>query len=57
MEYIITDEGGTHYKVDEITQDEKDAAEDGILSIIRLSDGMQYGEGDKWVDLQVWGDW
>lgn len=55
--YVITSEDGAHYIAEEISDEDKSAAEDGIISILRLSDGKLYDEDDKWIDLTTWGDW
>ncbi len=52
--YIITFEDGQHFLATEITKSDKDALKNGILTIIRLSDGKELGTNDNWGDLLKW---
>ena len=53
--YIITFEDGLHYQSTEIDESTIEALRDGILSIIRCSDGKELNQDEEWVDLPIWG--
>ena len=53
--YIITFEDGSHYIADKITNEDLESLNDGIITIIRLSDGKQYWD-EEWSDLPKWGE-
>lgn len=52
--YIMTFEDGTHYVGKEITQYDRNAVEDGILTIIRCSDQMELTREGNWEPLPEW---
>lgn len=52
--YIITFEDGAHYIATKITANDEDAVCDGILSIIRCSDGKELLPTGEWQDLPKW---
>lgn len=54
--YIITDEDGKHYVADNFTEADAEAVEDGLMTIIRCSDGKQLAEGGSWEELPK-ADW
>ena len=56
MRYVIIDEWGVVYQTDEITNNEKEGAMDGVLTIIDRETMTTYEEGDKWEALPPWGE-
>ena len=52
--YIINFEDGQNYLADNYTEADVDAMNDGLLSIIRVSDCKVLMENDVWVDLPKW---
>ena len=52
--YIFTFEDGTHYIGTKLTETDVNNIEDGILSIIRLSDGKQMDGLNSWSELPEW---
>ena len=52
--YIITFEDGQHYIADKLTQVDYSGLSDGILTIIRLSDGKEMNENQEWSELPTW---
>lgn len=53
--YIITFEDGQHFQTKELIGSDISAADDGLISIIRISDMKEYvGEG-QWSELSEWG--
>ena len=53
--YIITFEDGLHYVATEITEAERSALSDGLLTIIRCSDCTEMTETGEFVPLREWG--
>ena len=53
--YIINFEDGQNYIADNYTEADVAAMEDGLLSIIRVSDCKVLMTDDLWVDLPKWG--
>jgi hypothetical protein len=54
--YIMTFEDGQHYIATEVTQADKDAISEGILSVIRCSDAKELHRNGEWVELDKWGE-
>lgn len=52
--YIMTFEDGQHYVATQITPDDINSAEDGIITIIRCSDQKEYVNGE-WEEIPKWG--
>lgn len=57
MKYLVTTEDGQHFVIAEYTEDEFSAMCDGLITIIRLSDGKILDENKIWLDLPVYGEW
>jgi hypothetical protein len=57
MKYLVTTEDGEHFVIAEYTEDEFNAMCDGLITIIRLSDGKILDENKTWLDLPVYGEW
>lgn len=57
MKYLVTTEDGEHFVIAEYTEDEFSAMCDGLITIIRLSDGKILDENKIWLDLPVYGEW
>lgn len=53
INYIIIDEFGKPYVAVNITDSDLKACDDGILDVIRISDGKSYYQG-VWEDLSLW---
>jgi len=53
MKYIMIFEDDTAYQSDDFTNDDKQAVNDGILEVIRVSDLKSYYQG-HWTDLPPW---
>ena len=53
--YIITFEDGLHYQATEIDEETIEALCDGLLTIIRCSDGKEFNQDEEWNDLPEWG--
>jgi hypothetical protein len=47
-------EDGEHFISLDFTKSDFEALQDGILTIIRLSDGMMLTPENEWVDLRIW---
>lgn len=54
--YIINFEDGQNYIADKITQEDIDAMDEGLLSIVRASDCKVLMSKDIWIDLPKWPD-
>ena len=52
----MTFEDGQHYIATEVTQADKDAISEGILSVIRCSDAKELHRNGEWVELDKWGE-
>lgn len=52
--YIINSEDGQNYIADNYTDADVVAMNNGLLSIIRVSDCKSLLENDIWVDLPKW---
>ena len=57
MKYLITTEYGEHFVIIQYTEDEFNAMCDGLLTIIRLSDGKILDENKTWLELPFYGEW
>lgn len=55
MKYIVIMEDGGVYKTNVITDDDKNACDDGILSVID-TDAMKTYYETEWHDLELWGE-
>ena len=54
-EYVIVFEDGRCHQSTKVTQDDFNACDDGILTIIRTSDMTEYYDG-VWKPLKQWRD-
>lgn len=52
--YIFTFEDGAHYLGNKITETDVEQVNDGVLTIIRCSDGKYLHDNDTWVELPEW---
>lgn len=52
--YIITFEDGSHHIADKVTNTDKAYLCDGVITVIRLSDGSQLDANDNWIKLPNW---
>lgn len=52
--YIITFENGTHYKTNELTENDYVFLSDGLITIIRQSDLKELNTDLEWVELEKW---
>ena len=57
MKYLVTTEYFEHFVIAEYTEDEFNAMCDGLITIIRLSDGKILDENKEWLDLPVYSEW
>ena len=51
--YILIDEFGETYRADLITENEKNASDEGVLDIINAGDMTSYFRGE-WIELAPW---
>lgn len=54
MNYIITYEDGTHYIAENYSEGDFNAVQEGIISIIRVSDCKELNLDGDWVELNAW---
>ena len=54
IKYIMTFEDGEHYVAEEITDNDLNAMQDGILTIIRCSDQKELQPDLTWLELTKW---
>lgn len=54
--YIMTFEDGQHFIADKYTDNDLEWVSNGVLSIIRCSDGMQLTESGEFQELPNWED-
>jgi len=52
--YIFTFEDGEHFIGDKYTETDLEAVQEGMLSIIRCSDGKNLIDVNTWVELPKW---
>lgn len=55
MRYIIIFEDGTVYKADKVTEEDKQACDNGIISVIDTENMKEYYDG-QWLELNTWGE-
>ena len=53
MKYLFITEDGTCYQGDNLTDDDKAACDDGILTIIDVETAKEYF-GGAWTDVPSW---
>lgn len=49
--YLITDKYGDHFIIKKYTQEEYKEMCEGLITIIRLSDGKILDDNNQWLDL------
>ncbi len=54
--YIFTFEDGRHFVATEITDDDINSVQNGILTIIRCIDAHELNELGEWASLPNWKD-
>ncbi len=54
MRYIIIHESGDVFKADKITDEDKNACDDGIIEIIDCNEFKTYYHGE-WHEIEEWG--